>query len=254
MGGATEGMRRYYAGLSRESELASRCVMDLPRGLEGKRVLDVGCRRGKGVYKLSDFVGPDGLVVGVDPSAAFIEEARRRLAENVGAGRRESGRCREIDDDLPAASAVSRGVHVAGLERGVAFLCGYPEDLTGCGIPEGSFDVVIINSVLNVAYDVARCLREALRALAPGGSLYHPGLFVGESEREEPERVGGSGVFGRARSLGSFSGLLDASGFTDVAVFDERPARPRGSDCVGAGAGTAYVEAVVRARRPLPTS
>src|SRR5919198_5419684 len=44
----------------------------------GQRVLDVGCGTGYFARLLADAVGPDGLVVGVDPSPEMITYARRK--------------------------------------------------------------------------------------------------------------------------------------------------------------------------------
>ena len=51
-----------------------------------RRLLDVGCGLGDDVRAMAAAVGPDGWVVGVDPSAALIAEARARTPaelENV---------------------------------------------------------------------------------------------------------------------------------------------------------------------------
>ena len=50
-----------------------------PRG--GDRVVDVGCGSGDQVRALAAAVGPTGSVVGIDPSATMLDEARRRTAE-----------------------------------------------------------------------------------------------------------------------------------------------------------------------------
>ena len=67
-----------------------------PRG--GDRVVDVGCGSGDQVRALAAAVGPTGSVVGIDPSATMLDEARRRTAEGqvprVPAGRRHSPRHR----------------------------------------------------------------------------------------------------------------------------------------------------------------
>lgn len=44
----------------------------------GHRALDVGCGTGDDARKAADRVGPEGEVLGIDFSAAMIEEARRR--------------------------------------------------------------------------------------------------------------------------------------------------------------------------------
>ena len=49
----------HYAEMPRDG-YSGRCEMLLPEDLRGMRVLDLGCRNGKGAYKLADRVGPDG--------------------------------------------------------------------------------------------------------------------------------------------------------------------------------------------------
>src|SRR5579872_1062657 len=44
----------------------------------GMRVLDVGCGTGDDVRAIAEIVGTSGKVVGIDPSAAMIREARTR--------------------------------------------------------------------------------------------------------------------------------------------------------------------------------
>jgi ubiquinone/menaquinone biosynthesis C-methylase UbiE len=47
----------------------------------GESVLDVGCGTGVFLPGLAALVGPEGRVVGLDHSAAFLEEAQKRLAD-----------------------------------------------------------------------------------------------------------------------------------------------------------------------------
>jgi len=46
----------------------------------GQRVLDVGCGTGYFVRLISAALGPSGFAVGIDPSPAMVEYARRRAA------------------------------------------------------------------------------------------------------------------------------------------------------------------------------
>ena len=69
----------HYAEMPRDG-YSGRCEMLLPEDLRGMRVLDLGCRNGKGAYKLADRVGPDGFVLGVDPSAACVARAEATAA------------------------------------------------------------------------------------------------------------------------------------------------------------------------------
>ena len=51
----------HYAEMPRDG-YSGRCEMLLPEDLRGMRVLDLGCRNGKGACKLADRVGPDGFL------------------------------------------------------------------------------------------------------------------------------------------------------------------------------------------------
>ena len=139
----------HYAELSRDG-YSGRCEMFLPEDLRGMRVLDLGCRNGKGACKLADRVGPDGFVLGIDPSAACVARA-----------------------EATAAAARAEGAAWAGR---LAFARGCFEGLRAAGVEDASFDVVIVNSVLNLAWDLKEALRETARAIAPGGR-YFCGLF-----------------------------------------------------------------------------
>ena len=46
----------------------------------GDRVVDVGCGTGDTTRALARIVGPEGAVIGIDPSNTMLAEARRRTA------------------------------------------------------------------------------------------------------------------------------------------------------------------------------
>ena len=68
--------RHVVDALSRiHGEVAARyygCGLVLPEALEGCRVLDLGCGAGRDVYLLSQLVGEQGEVVGVDMTEAQL--------------------------------------------------------------------------------------------------------------------------------------------------------------------------------------
>ena len=131
----SDELQQYYAELACDGGFEARCHMELPeRSLVGARVVNVGCRRGKGTYKLSEQVGESGFVIGADWSEEFVEAAR--------AG---------------APKALDR----SGLSRcNMAFRVGFPEDLAAAGIEEGWADFVYLNSSLSLFASPARALRE----------------------------------------------------------------------------------------------
>ena len=69
-------LEHYYGQLPVEGGLDARCDMQLANSPRSRRVIDLGCRRGKGVYKLAEMVGPKGLAVGVDWRVDFVEAAK----------------------------------------------------------------------------------------------------------------------------------------------------------------------------------
>ena len=70
-------LRDHYAALASDEGFVAFCRMTLPsEELEGKRILDLGCRKGQGVFKLSSLAGSEGSVVGVEWDETMLEQAR----------------------------------------------------------------------------------------------------------------------------------------------------------------------------------
>jgi arsenite methyltransferase len=100
----------------------------------GDRVLDVGCGPGFYCAELLDQVGPEGSVVGVDPSPAMLA---------LAAGRCEGrGDIRLLDGDARALP-----------------------------VPDGAFDGAICVQVLEYVEAATEALAEIRRALRPGGRI-----------------------------------------------------------------------------------
>ena len=192
-------LRAYYDALPRQRGFASRCKMTFPQGLRGKRVLDLDCRRGRGVEKLSACVGAVGWALGTDPSAELIAIAEERKE----------------------AAWKKNGLPCCNLGYRVAFA----EDLAAAGISSESFDAVFANSSLYVDFDPVLAFREAFRVLTPGGLLIFDGV-VAEGARD-------AGVVARARKIGNcvqaawsraeLERVLLAAGFDAPAYCEESP-------------------------------
>lgn len=171
----------YYASLAPAAGFQGRCAMSIPRDIEGKRVLDVCCRKGKGAFALADAAGRSGFVVGVDPDA----------------------------DNVAAACAAAPKNHWAGSSWGrhLRFTQAIPENLSAAGIGDAVFDLVYINSVLNLAWSVPASLAEFARVLGPGGRLWVAlGVFVEDGSDAQGERMaieGGADAPGGSMALGS---------------------------------------------------
>lgn len=209
----------------RGAQRFTRCVMVLPDDAElaGRRVLDLACRKGLGAFKISDRVGAAGHVVGVDPDPANVARAVERAAEHHWAG--------------------------DGWRRHLDLLCAELDDLRSVGIEDGSFDIVIVNSVLNVAPRRGAVLREIARVLAPGGYLYHDAVLARQPvPRDVRERLTKTGnVFAAAPTWDEFAGELAAAGFAWCEVAREEALAPERDDADELLDGLAFESAVVQA-------
>lgn len=100
----------------------------------GDHVLDLGCGLGHYSERLTERVGPNGRVVGVDLSHVYIEEAKRR----------------------------SRGTGIVEYRQA---------DAMDLPFPDASFDAVHVHRVLAYVADPDKAITEALRVLRPGGRV-----------------------------------------------------------------------------------
>ena len=102
----------------------------------GEVILDVGCGAGFDLIIASRMVGPDGRVCGIDITPEMAEKAKSNL--------RQYG-------------VQNYDVQVAGAES--------------IPYPDGTFDVIISNGVLNLSPLKEKCFREIFRILKPNGRL-----------------------------------------------------------------------------------
>ena len=186
----------YYHGREHEFGFASMSRMTLP-ALKGQRVLDVCCRRGKGVFKISALVGEGGRAIGVDWSPAYIEEAK---ADSERAWRKNHLKQSNMD-----------------------FYVAYPEDLMAAGIGDNTMDAVYINNVMTLVYDSQKTLQEFYRVLKPGGLLILETIFSDVARDEEvvakARQMGNSIQAGRPRE--ELFAQLAVAGFEAPEVVDE---------------------------------
>ena len=139
-----EKLRAYYDELPETYGRDALCKMELPKELPCKTAIDVGCRRGKGVYKLAGQVGPKGHAIGIEWRADMLERAK---------------------------DGEERAIAKCGYDTSNILLYGaYPERLEDV-IDASCADFAYVNCVLNLFYDPVRALAQIHRALKPGGLL-----------------------------------------------------------------------------------
>ena len=195
-----EELASYYDALPDPYGRDALCKMQLPLELSRKTVIDVACRRGKGVYKLSERVGKHGTAIGVEWRPALLEAAR---------------------------TGEEHAAQKCGYEQSnMQFVECYPEQLADV-LGEHKADFVYVNSIINLFCNPAQALAQINRALKPGG------LLVCDTVLATGPR--NASVVERARKLGNavqaaphrkdLMGWLASAGFdvtTVDAVSDER--------------------------------
>ncbi|OBX19419.1 methyltransferase type 11 [Erythrobacter sp. QSSC1-22B] len=175
------------------------CGLVAPQAIAGCHVLDLGSGSGQDAYVLAQMVGEAGSVTGIDATPEQLEVARRHEdwhRERFG-----------------YAQANTR------------FLEGDIEKLLELDLPEGHFDVIVSNCVINLVADKRAVFDAAWRLLKPGGELYFSDVYaerrVPEPLREDPVLHGE--CLSGALYWGDFVALAKSAGFRDPRLVTSRP-------------------------------
>jgi ubiquinone/menaquinone biosynthesis C-methylase UbiE len=188
----------FYSNKKFEYGFAGVCKMTLPvSDMKGLTVLDICCRRGMGVYKISSMVGNDGRAIGIDWEPAYIEEAKQKQDRAW----RDSG-----------LSHNNMEFHVA-----------YPEDLIAAGIGTQTIDMVYINNVISLLADPQQAICEFSRVLKPDGLFVLETVFASDSRDnevvEKAKEIGNS--IQAALTRAEYEQMLALAGFGEIEVVDE---------------------------------
>ncbi|MEM7179920.1 MAG: methyltransferase domain-containing protein [Spirochaetota bacterium] len=136
------------------------CGLVIPQTLEGMRVLDIGCGTGKDCYLLSQLVGEEGSVLGIDITDEQLAVAKEHLDYHRNA---------------------------FGYTKGnVAFQKANIETIDTLDLPENSFDIVVSNCVFNLIEDKQKAFQNVFRLLKPGGEMYFSDVY---SDRRIPQHL-----------------------------------------------------------------
>ncbi|XP_050194991.1 arsenite methyltransferase [Myiozetetes cayanensis] len=141
------------------------CGLVIPECLFSCRILDLGSGSGRDCYLLSQLVGEQGHVTGIDMTEGQVEVAKKHIAYHMD----------KFGYQKP----------------NVEFLHGYMEKLGDAGLADESYDIVISNCVINLAPDKRAVLQEAFRVLKPGGEMYFSDVYASQrlSETVRKHRV-----------------------------------------------------------------
>jgi len=182
------------------------CGLVYPAQLAGARVLDLGCGTGRDCYVLSQLVGADGVVVGVDMTDAQLATARRHVDYHT--------------EKFGYAKA------------NITFKQGYLEKLDELDLEPGSFDVIVSNCVINLAIDKPAVLDHAYSLLAEGGEMYFADVYadrrISAALAADPILYGE--CLGGALYWNDFQAIAKSAGFFDPRLVDDSPITIRDPD------------------------
>eukprot|EP00929_Paragymnodinium_shiwhaense_P012940 TRINITY_DN120813_c0_g1_i1.p1 TRINITY_DN120813_c0_g1~~TRINITY_DN120813_c0_g1_i1.p1 ORF type:complete len:376 (+),score=79.51 TRINITY_DN120813_c0_g1_i1:91-1218(+) len=179
------------------------CGLCIPDGLEGCKVLDLGCGAGRDVYLLSKLVGEKGAVYGIDMTAEQLAVAER--ADVVEWHREKFG--------YKAPNA--------------HFVKGFIEKAADALPPDavGQLDVIVSNCVVNLSPDKRSVFQSAFKLLKEGGEMYFSDVYCSErvpTELKQNETLAGECLSG-ALYWNDFLRLAKECGFGDPRLVADAP-------------------------------
>ena len=173
----------------------------------GETVLDLGSGAGLDCFLAAEQVGPEGSVIGIDFTESMIDRARENAAK-------------------------------LGLAN-VSFRAG---DIEALPLADSSVDVIISNSVINLAPDKDAVFREAFRVLRPGGRLMVSDIVL--TRPATPDEMDDmallSGCVSGSLTVEEYTGKIQGCGFEDVQLDTEHEPKE----------GEFWFSAAIRANRP----
>lgn len=197
------------------------CGSPIPPVLDGAVVLDLGCGTGRDCYVLSQLVGPQGSVIGVDMTAEQLDVATRTQAWHAKR---------------------------FGFSN-TQFFQGYIEELKE--IEDASIDLVVSNCVINLSPNKAQVFKEIFRVLKPGGELYFSDVFC---DRRVPPHLANDPVMrgeclGGALYIEDFRRIMAECGCADVRTVSSRELQLENAQLEQRAGNLRFTSATIRAFR-----
>jgi ubiquinone/menaquinone biosynthesis C-methylase UbiE len=175
------------------------CGLVMPSCLHGQTMLDLGCGTGRDVYLLSQFVGEEGSVIGVDMTDEQLDVARQYI---------------EYHREKNGYNSTN-----------TYFYKGYIENLNDLEIEQKYVDIIVSNCVVNLSPDKESVFKQTFNLLKEGGEFYFSDVY---SSRRIPEHLREDDVlWGECLSgalyWNDFLNLAKKCGFTDPRLVTSKP-------------------------------
>jgi len=175
------------------------CGLVIPQAIEGAAILDLGSGSGQDAYVLAQMVGETGSVTGVDTTPEQLDVARTHAEWH----RERFGYA----------------------QSNVDFVEGDIAKLGELGLPQGHFDVIVSNCVINLVANKPAVFAAAHQLLKQGGELYFSDVYA---DRRVPAHLQSDPVLhgeclSGALYWGDFLAMAKAAGFADPRLVTSRP-------------------------------
>lgn len=174
---------------------------------EGEICVDLGSGRGTDVIRMAEAVGPAGMAVGIDATAAMIDKAQKN-ADKLGV-------------------------------KNVRFIQSQLESLP---LPEDYADLVISNCTINHAEDKQAAWNEVYRILTIGGRFVVSDIYSAEpvpaEYRNDPAAV--AECWAGAVTLDEYMTQLEKAGFTAIRIIERSEPYSKGKILVSSFTVTGY--------------
>ena len=174
------------------------CGLIIPDELKGLNVLDLGCGAGRDCYILSNLVGENGSVTGVDMTPEQLSIAKSHVTYHMDA----------FNFKKP----------------NIQFLNGNLEKLDVLNLSDSTFDVIVSNCVINLTNNKAKVLNDSYKLLKEGGEFYFSDVYCSRripKKLQEDEVLWGECLAG-ALYWNDFQNLAKQAGFKDPRIVESR--------------------------------
>lgn len=165
------------------------CGLVIPDCLKDMKIIDLGCGTGRDVYILSQLVGQNGNVLGIDMTDEQLEIANKYLDYH------------------------KEKFNYSNVE----FRKGYIEKLSELGLKENSYDIIVSNCVVNLCENKEKVFREVYNLLKTGGEFYFSDVYSDRriSEDLQKDEVLWGECLSGSLYWNDFINLVKKCGFTD---------------------------------------
>tara|TARA_A100001015_G_scaffold143419_1_gene159106 strand:+ start:2713 stop:3777 length:1065 start_codon:yes stop_codon:yes gene_type:complete len=182
------------------------CGLVIPDCLSNTRIIDLGCGTGRDVYLLSQFVGENGRVLGVDMTDEQLNKANKYITYHQQKNKYS--------------------------QSNVEFRKGYIELLEQLELAPSSYDIIVSNCVVNLSPNKEAVFQQVYNLLKTGGEFYFSDVY--SSQRIPNSLKKDSVLWGECLSgalyWNDFIHLAKKCGFTDPRLVKSSPITIKNSE------------------------